>query len=149
MNQIASTLLKNQSIENIQQKEAPTNIPVNTYATVATGRPIDEAPSGTGRSWFTLIPISNRARASHCIKGRKREKINILCDNRDACVGQPEGLNKRIHQLKPLLEWPKRGKLVRIKEFVDRKFRTWIMENRRLIIIFNKTAITRTCMIVV
>lgn len=45
-----------------------TKINVYKYATVATGRPIAAVPSGTDLSWFTLIPISNRTRASHCSK---------------------------------------------------------------------------------
>lgn len=42
-----------------------TKITVQTYAPVARGIPMAVAPSGRERSWFTLIPISNRASASH------------------------------------------------------------------------------------
>lgn len=42
-----------------------TKISVYKYAPVATGRPIALVPSGRERSWLTVIPISNSARASH------------------------------------------------------------------------------------
>jgi hypothetical protein len=42
-----------------------TKINVYTYAPVATGRPKAVVPSGRDRSWFMLIPMSNKARASH------------------------------------------------------------------------------------
>lgn len=38
------------------------------YAPVATGRPNAVVPSGKDFSWLTLIPMSNKARASHCHK---------------------------------------------------------------------------------
>lgn len=36
------------------------------YAIVVTGRAKEVVPSGMDRSWLMLIPISNKARASHC-----------------------------------------------------------------------------------
>jgi hypothetical protein len=42
-----------------------TKISVYAYAIAVTGRPKALVPAGMERSWLTLIPISNRARASH------------------------------------------------------------------------------------
>jgi len=41
------------------------------YAPVATGSPIAVVPSGTEHSWFTLMPMSSRAKASHYAKVRR------------------------------------------------------------------------------
>lgn len=49
-----------------------TKINVYTYAPVATGRPKAVVPSGRERNWFMLIPMSNRARASHWKKTRNQ-----------------------------------------------------------------------------
>lgn len=46
------------------------------YAPVATGRPKAVVPSGKERNWFTLIPISNRARASHYNNNKKIESVS-------------------------------------------------------------------------
>lgn len=48
------------------------------YAPVATGRPKAVVPSGKERSWFTLIPISNKARASHCSKSNNQYFANTI-----------------------------------------------------------------------
>lgn len=48
--------------------ETLTNINVYKYAAVETGRAMVDEPTGRERSWFTEIPINNRARASHCKK---------------------------------------------------------------------------------
>lgn len=48
------------------------------YAPVATGRPKALVPSGNERNWFTLIPMSNRASASHCSKGKNQFSENTI-----------------------------------------------------------------------
>lgn len=59
-------------------KKKLTKITVQTYAPVARGIPMAVAPSGRERSWFTLIPISKRASASHYNKIKDTQDLSNI-----------------------------------------------------------------------
>ena len=63
---------ENKGDEMVEQQLTKTS--VYMYAIAVTGRPNAVLPAGTVRSWLMLIPISNKARASHCQYEKKWEK---------------------------------------------------------------------------